>query len=186
MKAKNYNEAWTIAREIFPTPLQKDESSSQRAGYSVYRSTEENRYYCYICDLGDRLEINLDDGRTINVWIRPEESEAPDEISETVKAEKDARKFGTSARAFNVINKTQLVFSIGGYNHDTAEERAIYKALKAAEFKSFIIYEIAAAYCEANGLKYTTMSEPHAVHYEQSKDSSQGHYIISCYITQEQ
>ena len=26
-------------------------------------------YYNYICDLGARLEVNLVDGRTINIWI---------------------------------------------------------------------------------------------------------------------
>lgn len=60
--------AWTMANAIFPGDFQKDTMSSERAGYPVYRSTVE--YYDYICDLSNRLEINLKDGnRTINIWI---------------------------------------------------------------------------------------------------------------------
>ena len=73
IKVKNYSEAWEIVNEIFPTDYDKDEESSQRAGYPIYRSTAEGRYYDYICDLNDRLEVNLkDENRTINVWIEAE------------------------------------------------------------------------------------------------------------------
>lgn len=71
MKAYSTQEAWNMANEIFPTDYEKDEASSQRAGYPVYRSTAEEHYYFYICDLNDRLEVNMD-GRSINIWIRPD------------------------------------------------------------------------------------------------------------------
>lgn len=80
IKVKNVAEAWEIANSIFPTDYEKDEDSSQRAGYPTYRSTADGCYYDYICDLGDRLEVNLKDGnRTINIWIEqePEEKEIP-------------------------------------------------------------------------------------------------------------
>ena len=67
--------AWEIVNEIFPTDYAKDESSSSRAGYPVYRSTADGHHYDYICDLGNRLEVNLSDGRTINIVI--EEPEKP-------------------------------------------------------------------------------------------------------------
>ena len=73
IKVKNYKEAWEIVNGIFPTDYEKDEEGSQRAGYPVYRSTADGHYYDYICDLNDRLEVNLKDGnRTINVWIEAE------------------------------------------------------------------------------------------------------------------
>lgn len=75
MTAKGIKEAWRIADDIFPTDYMKDERSSAVAGYDVYRSTAADGWYNYICDLGDRLEINLADGRTINVWIEPEKEE---------------------------------------------------------------------------------------------------------------
>lgn len=66
-------EAWEIVNQIFPSDYTEDMDSKERAGYPVYRSNVE--YYDYICDLGDRLEVNLKNGcKTINVWIvEPEE-----------------------------------------------------------------------------------------------------------------
>lgn len=67
--------AWAKVNEVFPTDYNKDENSSARAGYPVFRSSVE--YYNYICDLGDRLEVNLENGETINIWIdATEETEA--------------------------------------------------------------------------------------------------------------
>ena len=61
-------EAWNMVNAIFPTDYTKDEFSSERAGYPVYRSTAEGHFYDYICDLSDRLEINLTGGKTVNIW----------------------------------------------------------------------------------------------------------------------
>ncbi len=71
MKVSTAREAWEQVDRIFPTDYQKDEESSQRAGYPVYRSTAADHHYFYICDLNDRLEVNMD-GRSINIWIRPD------------------------------------------------------------------------------------------------------------------
>lgn len=62
-------EAWQIIDGIFPTDYAKDEKASAFAGYPVYRSTAEDHYYDYICDLNDRFEINLSGGQTVNVWF---------------------------------------------------------------------------------------------------------------------
>ena len=67
MKAKNLKAAWKLVDEIFPTDYNEDMVASEKAGYKVYRSPLS--YYDYICDLGDRLEINLHTGKTINIWI---------------------------------------------------------------------------------------------------------------------
>lgn len=81
IKVKNYKEAWEIVNGIFPTDYEKDEEGSQRAGYPVYRSTADGHYYDYICDLNDRLEVNLKDGnRTINVWIEAEPVQEEKEV----------------------------------------------------------------------------------------------------------
>lgn len=70
--------AWAKANEIFPTDYTKDEVSSSAAGYPVFRSTVE--HYNYICDLGDRLEVNLANGETINIWIDAQEESAAAEM----------------------------------------------------------------------------------------------------------
>ena len=68
-RAKSAEEAWNKANEIFPTDYAKDEGSSQRAGYPIFRSTADGHFYDYICDLNDRLEVNLSTGETVNIWI---------------------------------------------------------------------------------------------------------------------
>lgn len=66
--------AWKAADEIFPTDYIYDSVKSERAGYPVYVSTLEG-CYDYICDLGDRLEVNIG-AKSVNVWIcKPEISE---------------------------------------------------------------------------------------------------------------
>lgn len=69
MKVWSKKEAWELANRLFPTDYEKDEQSSERAGYPTYRSTAEGHYYDYICDLNDRLELNYSDGRSENIWI---------------------------------------------------------------------------------------------------------------------
>ena len=72
MKVKNVKDAWKTADEIFPTDYIKDEAKSAAAGYDIYTSTADG---CndYICDLGDRLEINYyETGETVNIWIEGE------------------------------------------------------------------------------------------------------------------
>lgn len=69
-------DAWEIVNQIFPSDYAKDSKSSEQAGYPVYRSGME--FYDYICDLENRLEINLKNGcKTINVWIVEPEEKKP-------------------------------------------------------------------------------------------------------------
>lgn len=72
---KSEFEAWKWVHEMFPdTQWYLDHESSERAGYKTYRDTEE--FYNYVCELGDRLEVNLKEGnQTINLWIEKEEPE---------------------------------------------------------------------------------------------------------------
>lgn len=74
MKCKNYNEAWAIAKAMTNGDCTLDAQSTSVAGYKVYRS--ESEFYTYICDLGDRLEVNLANGHTVNLWIEPEAEKA--------------------------------------------------------------------------------------------------------------
>lgn len=61
--------AWTRADALIPGDYTLDTLSSSRAGYPVHRSTLDRR--AYICDLTDRLEVNLPDGSSVNLWIDP-------------------------------------------------------------------------------------------------------------------
>ena len=71
MKVSSIQEAWSRADLIFPTDYIKDEVSSEIAGYDVYRSTIKS-LNAWISDLGNRLEVNLATGETVNIWIEEE------------------------------------------------------------------------------------------------------------------
>ena len=68
MTVNSIKKAWEAADNIFPTDYIKDEALSLRAGYDIYLSTADGNC-SYISDLGDRLEVNLDNGKTVNIWI---------------------------------------------------------------------------------------------------------------------
>ena len=72
-------DAWNVAKTHIQD-ASKDADASSRAGYDVFRS--ESDYYSYICDLGDRLEVNLSNGDNLNVWI----DEKPVEVKKPGKA----------------------------------------------------------------------------------------------------
>ena len=46
IKVNSISTAWEVAASIFPTDYQKDEESSKRAGYPIYKttSTDESFY----------------------------------------------------------------------------------------------------------------------------------------------
>ena len=88
MNAKSREEAWRIADELMPTDYMKDDMRSERAGYPVFWSTADG-CDAHICDLNDRLEINLDNvGKTVNIWI----DEMPEIEVEEKWSESDVRE----------------------------------------------------------------------------------------------
>ena len=68
MKATSREQAWKMADEIFPTDYAKDERASMAAGYGIYWSTADG-VNAWISDLSDRIEINLPNAKSINIWI---------------------------------------------------------------------------------------------------------------------
>ena len=72
-------EAWSKANEIFPTDYEHDTDCTRRAGYDIYWSTRPG-CTAWISDLGNRLEVNLPNGESVNIWIEEPEKENPVEI----------------------------------------------------------------------------------------------------------
>ena len=89
MKVRNKQEAWNKADVIFPTDYMKDEARSARAGYDIYFSTADGTY-AWICDLGNRLEVNLPTGETVNIWIEEEPQFAEYQIADALRVINDA------------------------------------------------------------------------------------------------
>lgn len=77
IKVSDMPTAWEIAKAIGKGDYSLDREATARAGYGVYRDKDE--HYNYICDLGDRLEVNTPDGKSVNVWIEklPEVAKKP-------------------------------------------------------------------------------------------------------------
>lgn len=93
MKVTSKQEAWNKVNEIFPTDYEQDLGSSDRAGYPIYRSTAEGHYYDYICDLGNRLEVNLPDGKSVDIWIQ-----SPAEATATSNSTENTEDTGSATR----------------------------------------------------------------------------------------
>lgn len=89
MKAKSIKEAWSLADEIFPTDYLKNDTASAAAGYDIYESTADG-CIAWISDLGDRLEVNLPDGKTVNVWIEEEPQFPEYQIDDALRVISDA------------------------------------------------------------------------------------------------
>ena len=70
IKVNSISTAWEVAASIFPTDYQKDEESSKRAGYPIYKttSTDESFSGFHISDLNTRLEVNMGN-ETVTIWI---------------------------------------------------------------------------------------------------------------------
>ena len=130
IEANTKAEAWQKVREIFPTDYEIDFHSTERAGYAVYRSTADGHYYDYICDLGDRLEVNLSNGKTVNVWFSDlywkaiENDELRHQVAdlkETVKDLKQARDDYKEAYEIVLENEKSLVNEIKALEAEIAE-----------------------------------------------------------------
>lgn len=77
--------AWAIVDELFPGDYTRDDNSSERAGYPIYRATSENSR-AYICDLNSCLEVNYDDGRSQRIYIDRDALKAEHQQTEQAEA----------------------------------------------------------------------------------------------------
>ena len=93
MTVTSIRDAWAEVQKIFPTRYEHDASRSERAGYPIYYSTASD-VNAWISDLGNRLEVNLPDGKSVNIWIQaPVEATATsDGTEDTGSATKEERR----------------------------------------------------------------------------------------------
>ena len=89
MKVKSKQDAWRKADIIFPTDYAKDDIRSNRAGYDIYYSTAAG-VDAWISDLGDRLEVNMENGKTVNIWIDDEPQFAEYQLEDALSVISDA------------------------------------------------------------------------------------------------
>lgn len=125
MTVNSISKAWQAANDIFPTDYMKDDQASKNAGYDIYWSTASG-VNAWISDLGDRLEVNFPDGRSVNIWIVEEEIPA----TRQHKSETELKEIAASI-AEEIVIRTYH----GGNSEDTRR--------KSTEEEKQIIYKIA-------------------------------------------
>jgi hypothetical protein len=77
------------ADEIFPTDYYENSIKTRNAGYEIYDSTLGDEHG-YICDLGNRLEVNLPSGETVNIWIEEGPQFPEYQLADALKVISDA------------------------------------------------------------------------------------------------
>ena len=92
MTVTSIRDAWAEVQKIFPTRYEHDASRSERAGYPIYYSTASD-VNAWISDLGNRLEVNLPDGKSVDIWIQ-----SPVEATATSNSTENTEDTGSATR----------------------------------------------------------------------------------------
>lgn len=127
MKVKTIEEAWALALNIFPYEYEQDIESSEKAGYPVYRSINDNHKMNYISALCDRLEVNLETGESINIWIISDDIEDIKGIEVLLIPDTGMHKLYSDFS--NFINDYRFWFSSGKPSSDEDLFNEIVKSL---------------------------------------------------------
>ena len=125
--------AWTEAGKIFPTDYEYSAKRRERTGYPIYYSTAAGMN-AWISDLGNRLEVNLPDGKIVNIWIQaPAETTTSDSAEETEgdgSATKEERR--ETAKRIQRLAYFYTVEYVGQLDNKKREDAAV-KEMQAAE-----------------------------------------------------
>ena len=133
MTVTSIRDAWAEVQKIFPTYYEHDTSRSERAGYPIYYSTAAG-VDAWISDLGNRLEVNLPDGKSVNIWIQgPAEaaaSESVEETADTGSATREERR--ETAKRIQRLAYFYTVEYVSQMDNKKREDAAV-KEMQAAE-----------------------------------------------------
>ena len=191
-------EAWRVASDIFPTDFMHDSIRSKNAGYDIYHSTADG-VSAWVSDLGARLEVNLPNGDTVNVWIE-EDPEVISEaeldaalaedaaeqiereiIAEQIEAIHAAERMTPEALFTPTVCQRVTVCITGGILARSEDERKVYEALRQGD--TCIEHEVLTRYAESHGIKWGGIRASKPQFIEHGKNSGEGHYIIEGYIS---
>ena len=133
MTVTSIRDAWAEVQKIFPTRYEHDASRSERAGYPIYYSTA-NGVNAWISDLGNRLEVNLPDGKSVNIWIQaPAEAATSDSTKDTEdsgSATKEERR--ETAKRIQRLAYFYTVEYVGQLDNKKREDAAVKEMQDAA------------------------------------------------------
>ena len=194
---KNYTvkstaEAWNKANEIFPTDYERDNQRSERAGYPVYSSAAEGHWYDYICDLDDRLELNLSNGDTVNIWVEADEIEGDDQPTEAeiqqMVADTHTAKEAGKAGFVHIEPQAATIYHFCVMHTDydgNAAENAMAEALdRSDEFMRVqLASDYAASWCDANGILWGSIEIFHKPYKYDHHREGNYHYVFTAIVT---
>ena len=133
MTVTSIRDAWAEVQKIFPTRYEHDASRSERAGYPIYYSTASD-VNAWISDLGNRLEVNLPDGKSVNIWIQaPAEADTSDSTKDTEdsgSATKEERR--ETAKRIQRLAYFYTVEYVGQLDNKKREDAAVKEMQDAA------------------------------------------------------
>ena len=189
---KSTTEAWNKANEIFPTDYECDDQRSERAGYPVYSSTAEGHWYDYICDLGDRLELNLSNGDTVNIWVEADETEADDQPTETeiqqmVADAHTADEAGKSGWC-HLEPKPATIYSFcvmhTDYDHNKAEHDFAEALNRSDDWtKNRLASDYVSAWCDANNVPWGSIEIFHKPYKYDHHNKGNYHFTFDAIVT---
>ena len=133
MTVTSIRDAWAEVQKIFPTRYEHDASRSERAGYPIYYSTASD-VNAWISDLGNRLEVNLPDGKSVDIWIQaPAEAATSDSTKDTEdsgSATKEERR--ETAKRIQRLAYFYTVEYVGQLDNKKREDAAVKEMQDAA------------------------------------------------------
>ena len=133
MTVTSIRDAWAEVQKIFPTRYEHDANRSERAGYPIYYSTASD-VNAWISDLGNRLEVNLPDGKSVNIWIQaPAEAATSDSTKDTEdsgSATKEERR--ETAKRIQRLAYFYTVEYVGQLDNKKREDAAVKEMQDAA------------------------------------------------------
>ena len=123
-------DAWEEANKIFPTDYEHDVSRSERAGYPIYYSTA-NGVNAWISDLGNRLEVNLPDGKSVDIWIQaPAEDTTSNSAEDNGSATREERR--ETAKRIQRLAYFYTAEYVGQLDNKKREDAAVKEMQDAA------------------------------------------------------
>lgn len=120
MIVENRQTAWNEIDKIFPYDYMKAEEESKNAGYTIYRSTADDHPENWISDMGNHLEINLENKKSVNIWIRQDQSNIPHHYIVSVKGERHDFEY-TCSTIYEVLDAVMDGAESFGYEVKTTK-----------------------------------------------------------------
>lgn len=143
MTVTSIRDAWAEVRKIFPTDYEYSTERSERAGHPIYYS-KDNGVNAWISDLGNRLEVNLPDRKSVDIWIKAAvEAVAIDSAKETgyIGSATKEERFETAKRiqCLTYYYTKEYVREMDNKKREDAAVKAMEGAEKGGEIRCMVL-----------------------------------------------